>query len=56
VDRMWGKGLGLVSMTERLESAGGRIAIHSSPGAGTCIDATVPIRAAGAAEPEFRAV
>ena len=39
----WGTGLGLVSMTERLESIGGTLAIHSSPGAGSCIEVTAPI-------------
>ena len=48
-DKAWGKGLGLVSMTERLESIGGTMAIHSSPGAGTCIEVTAPIAAGRAA-------
>ena len=43
VKDMWGKGLGLVSMTERLESIGGSLAIHSSPGAGACIEVHAPI-------------
>jgi signal transduction histidine kinase len=43
VESVWGKGLGLVSMTERLESIGGTFAIHSSPGAGTCIEVNAPI-------------
>jgi signal transduction histidine kinase len=43
VEGMWGKGLGLVSMTERLESIGGTFAIHASPGAGTCIEVNAPI-------------
>jgi signal transduction histidine kinase len=51
VENAWGKGLGLVSMTERLESIGGTIAVHSSPGAGTCIEVNAPIAAAHAAEP-----
>ena len=45
VRNMWGTGLGLVSMTERLESIGGTIAIHSSAGSGTCIEAHAPIAA-----------
>jgi signal transduction histidine kinase len=45
VDSMWGKGLGLVSMAERLESVGGSITFHSSPGAGTCIEVHAPIAA-----------
>jgi len=43
VESVWGKGLGLVSMTERLESIGGIFAIHSSPGAGTCVEVNAPI-------------
>lgn len=39
----WGTGLGLVSMTERVESIGGQMSIRSSPGAGTCIEVTAPI-------------
>jgi signal transduction histidine kinase len=50
VDRAWGDGLGLISMSERLESVGGTMAIHSSPGAGTCIDVTAPIAAGQAAQ------
>jgi signal transduction histidine kinase len=45
----WGNGLGLVSMTERVESIGGGMTIRSSPGAGTAIEVTVPVRA-GAVE------
>jgi signal transduction histidine kinase len=43
VESVWGKGLGLVSMTERLESIGGIFAVHSSPGAGTCVEVNAPI-------------
>jgi signal transduction histidine kinase len=43
VKDMWGTGLGLVSMTERLESIAGTLAVHSSPGAGTCIEVHAPI-------------
>ena len=41
----WGSGLGLVSMTERLESIGGRMSVRSSAGAGTCIEVSVPVPA-----------
>ena len=34
VDAAWGKGLGLISMSERLEAIGGTFAIRSQPGAG----------------------
>jgi signal transduction histidine kinase len=37
-------GLGLVSMTERVGSVGGTLAIRSAPGAGTEIEACVPIQ------------
>jgi signal transduction histidine kinase len=50
VESMWGKGLGLVSMTERLESIGGTVAIHSSPGAGTCVEVNAPIAHAQGAQ------
>ncbi|HET9363173.1 MAG TPA: ATP-binding protein, partial [Vicinamibacterales bacterium] len=43
VGASWGKGLGLVSMGERLEAIGGTFEIHSTPGAGTRLEATVPL-------------
>lgn len=36
-------GLGLVSMRERIESIGGRFAVHSTAGAGTRIEVSVPM-------------
>ena len=50
VDTAWGKGLGLVSMSERLEAIGGNLAIRSRPGAGTLIDVKVPLPAMPDAE------
>jgi signal transduction histidine kinase len=38
-----GKGLGLISMTERLEAIGGTIEIYSQPGAGTTLLVRVPL-------------
>jgi signal transduction histidine kinase len=38
-------GLGLISMRERVESVGGTLEIHSTPGSGTRLRVTVPIRA-----------
>lgn len=38
------QGLGLVSMTERVSSVGGTLTIRSAPGAGTEIEASVPIQ------------
>jgi signal transduction histidine kinase len=50
LDPAWGKGLGLISMDERLEAVGGRLAIFSRPGAGARLEVVVPVpRADGAA-------
>lgn len=43
VDTAWGKGLGLISMTERVEAIGGTMKVESKPGAGTRISLTVPL-------------
>jgi signal transduction histidine kinase len=43
VDAAWGKGLGLLSMSERLESIDGSVNIQSRPGAGTRVDVVIPI-------------
>jgi len=42
VDAVWGKGLGLISMLERVEAIGGTLEIRSSPGAGTRLEVRVP--------------
>jgi signal transduction histidine kinase len=42
VPAAWGKGLGLVSMSERLEAIGGTLQIHSKPGQGTRLEIRVP--------------
>jgi signal transduction histidine kinase len=42
VDAAWGKGLGLLSMSERLEAIGGTLEIRSSSGAGTRLKVTIP--------------
>jgi signal transduction histidine kinase len=39
----WGRGLGLASIAERLEAFGGSLNIHSTPGAGTRVEVTVPL-------------
>jgi signal transduction histidine kinase len=39
----YGKGLGLISIIERAEIHGGRVIIRSKPGAGTRIEAQVPL-------------
>ena len=39
----WGKGLGLVSIGERVEAIGGRFEILSKPGAGTQVEVRVPL-------------
>ena len=46
VDAAWSKGLGLISIAERLEAVGGKIDIRSSPGAGTRLEVSVPLVAA----------
>ncbi|HEX7778921.1 MAG TPA: sensor histidine kinase, partial [Vicinamibacterales bacterium] len=50
VPSLWGTGLGLVSMGERLEPFGGSLDIQSSPGAGTRLHVTVPLRSAESKE------
>jgi signal transduction histidine kinase len=42
-DDVWRKGLGLVSMGERLESVAGTLEIQSRAGAGTCLLISVPL-------------
>jgi signal transduction histidine kinase len=46
VDAVWGKGLGLVSISERLEALGGTLKVASGPGAGTRLSITVPLTVA----------
>ena len=45
VEGAWGKGLGLISISERLEAIGGTFEVRSTPGAGTRLEFSVPIRA-----------
>ena len=45
VSAAWGRGLGLISMTERLEALGGTLAIRSAPGGGTRLEAKLPLPA-----------
>jgi signal transduction histidine kinase len=45
VDGAWGKGLGLISMRERLEPFGGTLTIRSETGTGTRLEAAVPFSA-----------
>ena len=42
VDGAWGRGLGLISVHERIEAIGGTFQIHSSPGAGTRVAVRAP--------------
>jgi signal transduction histidine kinase len=50
VEKAWGKGLGLISISERLDAIGGTFQIHSTSGVGTRLDIAIPPRAADAAE------
>ena len=43
VDEVWGYGLGLISMRERVEPIGGRFNVQSSPHGGTRLEANVPL-------------
>jgi signal transduction histidine kinase len=49
VNAAWGRGLGLISMSERMEAAGGALHIHSAPGRSTRVDLVVPVRASAIA-------
>jgi signal transduction histidine kinase len=44
--RSAGRGLGLISMEERVDQVGGTLQVRSTPGAGTRVSARVPIRRA----------
>jgi len=44
VKAAWGKGLGLISLGERVETAGGTFEILSTPGAGTRLVVRVPLQ------------
>jgi signal transduction histidine kinase len=46
----YGKGLGLISMGERLQAVGGTFDIRSRPGAGTRLAVTVPVSTAPVAD------
>jgi len=50
VDEAWGKGLGLISMGERLEAVGGTLKISSTPGEGTNVNVRVPLSAVKATD------
>jgi signal transduction histidine kinase len=41
--RAWGNGLGLISISERVESTGGRVEIRTGHGHGTRFDVWVPL-------------
>ena len=45
VDAVWGTGLGLISMGERVEAIGGTFKVLSKPGAGTRVEVNAPVRA-----------
>jgi signal transduction histidine kinase len=41
-------GTGLLGLKDRVEALGGRLALHSAPGAGTAVQAEFPLQRAGA--------
>ena len=43
VDGAWHRGLGLISVHERVEAIGGTFGLRSSPGAGTRLEVSVPV-------------
>jgi signal transduction histidine kinase len=43
VKTAWGRGLGLISMRERLDAIGGTLEVHSTRGDGTHLEVSVPI-------------
>ena len=43
VDAAWRRGLGLISVRERVEAIGGTFELRSSPGAGTRLEVSVPV-------------
>jgi signal transduction histidine kinase len=45
VKAAWGRGLGLISMGERIETIDGTLAIRSTPGVGTTVEVAVPLHA-----------
>jgi signal transduction histidine kinase len=49
VSEAWGRGLGLISVAERIETLGGTFDVRAVPGAGTSVTIRVP-RAAGRAD------
>jgi signal transduction histidine kinase len=46
VGAVWGNGLGLISMKERVSAVNGKFVIHSEPGAGTRLCMAVPLESA----------
>ena len=50
VDAEWGTGLGLISMSERIEAVGGTFDLRSRLGEGTFFTITVPLAVDTAAE------
>ena len=51
VDEVLGKGLGVISMNERVEGAGGTFEIQSAPGKGSRVSVQVPLELAGERQP-----
>jgi signal transduction histidine kinase len=50
VEAVWGRGLGLVSMWERVEAFGGTLDVRSVPRSGTRVEVRVPVAVANNAD------
>jgi signal transduction histidine kinase len=52
VDAVWGKGLGVISMNERVEAAGGTFEIRSAPAEGSRVSVRVPLKSPVDTQPQ----
>jgi len=50
VDAAWGRGIGLISMSDRVQVVGGTLKVHSSPRCGTRLELRIPLSPARRAD------